>query len=138
MTRKLVYFILGLVILFNYCKKDSESPSEGLFMRLEIIVKAYNSYLQDFSRVPGVVVEILTLSKSYIQDQEMKTTTDSWGIAVFETYTNVLNPNRTYLIVLSHPTSPSLMETEHEFTIPQTPNMGSEYLIQRELIIDSN
>lgn len=131
----LVFGLVTALFTLNCTDKNSGAMDE-LFVRLEITVKTYNSIQQDYVKVPGVVVEILTLSRSYINGTEFKKTTSNIGVAQFETYTNFLSPNKTYLIILSHPTDPVLKDTEHEFTMPQRPNLGNEYFIERDYIIE--
>jgi hypothetical protein len=109
---------------------------EGFPVHLEITVKAYNRLKREYAIIPGAIVELLDYNKNYIKGTVFREIADEYGIAVFETDSNVLNPNRTYLVVLSHPSNPNFTETETEFQMPATPNEEKMFFVQALCIIN--
>ena len=133
--KKVFYFIFIFYLIIS-CSSETNGPAEGFPVHLEITVKAYNSLQREYAVVQGAIVELLDYNKNYIKGTIFRDTTDDCGIAFFETDSNILNPNRTYLVVLSHPSNPALLETESEFQMPATPNNGKEFFVQADCIIN--
>ncbi|MFC1724086.1 hypothetical protein ACFL4T_00560 [candidate division KSB1 bacterium] len=134
--KNILYITLYFSLVVLACSSDTNGPVEGFPVHLEITVKAYNSIQREYSKVTGAIVELLDYNKNYIKGKLFREFSDEYGIAVFETDSNVLSPNRNYLVVLSHPSNPALTETETEFQMPATPNEGKMFFVQAECIIN--
>ena len=134
--KKLLIAALLIFILYGGCAKDNTGISEGLPVRLEITAKVWNKLQRQNTAVPGAVIELLSLNRGYINGQKFRKVAGNSGTIVFETDSNILCANKTYLIVGSHPTSQVILETEQEFTMPRLPNLGNRFYIQTEFIFD--
>lgn len=134
--KKLFLTLVLFLILFAGCADDNTGVVSGLPVRLEIAVKALNKVSGEYSAVPEAVIELLTLSRSYINGQRFRQITGNSGVVIFETDSNVLCANKTYLLVGSHPTNKILLDTEQEFTMPQLPNLGNQFVISKDFIFE--
>jgi len=140
MKRRLQLFLVLGLLIFNLtllCSLNGNDDKKGLPVTLEIRVLVYNNFQMAYTIVPDVVINLYDLSRNEIQGNKFRGVADRKGIVIFETDTNVLNPTRTYLLVGDHPENINLIETEREFTMPKTPNLGNEFYVKYDFIIKS-